>query len=120
MGLAAYQVSLEPAHDLHRHAQPIGGFAEAVAFVGEEHVAHRNSALLQMIDHLLCLHHWNIGVVGAVHHQGGRFDRIEIMDGREPAQKIGLGLGITVFDFRDGGHPGLRLRKEGLEVDHSE
>jgi hypothetical protein len=91
-------VLFEEAHDGGRRGDAVGRLAEAVALVGEEHVLDRHAPALQVLDHLLGLHHRDVGVVGAVEHEGGSPDGVEAMERREPAQQLDLGLGVAVLD----------------------
>ena len=61
--------------------------AEAVPFIREQYVVHRNIALSQRFDDLFRFMDWHIGVVSAVQHQRRRLDSIQLVNGRECVQQ---------------------------------
>jgi hypothetical protein len=111
------QVSLEEPDNGHRRANAVGHLAPAMSFVRKEHVLDGHVALCELLNHLLRFDDRDVRVVGTMQHDRWRLDAVDAVDGREPAQHLGFGLRVAVFDRRDGGHPRLRVPEEGFEVD---
>ena len=71
----------EPARYFDRRTDPVRRLSPTVPLVGKHHQLYRYAPLLQILDHLLRLHHWNIRIVGTVQHYGGGFDVLDFIDG---------------------------------------